>query len=321
MQTEEQAQAMTTTPSSSFARPAVTALTALCGLLAALATGCAQSPKCAALGTCGGPAPVGEWVLDPAHPSCSEDLYQPPPDGRLELGNLQPARVPLPEEALYDWCDLLVTNGGNEIAPRSKPRFSFNSGPIGAAWIRYAAIGPDGRGTYEAGLTRTGTYLIDFPETCMRDFGAHGDVCTQLQTQIVATSAHKNLMCAPNPSDPVDHYGCICQFDISIQSGGSGYYTPGGSNSIIHEATAEFPGKTQVARFPEEATYCNKGSSLELTGANGQYLFDEPGLRTLDLAQTTINCADGAKGPGEDGVDCGLACPNACGAPAMPPAM
>jgi hypothetical protein len=308
----------------------------LCGVFAALATGCTQTPQCGELGSCGGTVPVGEWALDAGHPSCSEDLYQAPADTRLELGNLPPARVPLPEEALYDWCDLLVTNGGNEIAPRSKPRFSFESGPIGAAWIRYGAIGPDGRGAYDAGLTRTGTYVIDFPALCMREFGAHGDVCTQLQTQIVGTSAHKNMLCVPNQADPA---GCLCQFDISIQSGGSGLYQLRSANTLVHLPTTEFPGKLkadlsavdipQVADFPQDATFCNKGSALELTGTDGQYLFDEPGLRTLSLAKVTINCADGAKGPGEDGIDCGLACvptgavtwagtPNVCGAMPMP---
>jgi len=303
---------MTTSPTPSPARPSAMAL---CGLLAALLAGCGQTPQCAELGACGGSVPVGEWALDPAHPSCSEDLYQAPPDTRLELGNLAPARAPVPEEALYDWCDLLVTNGGAEIAPQNKPRFSFENGAIGAAWIRYDALGADGRGTYAAGLTRTGTYILDFPALCMREFGAHGDVCNQLQTQIVSTSAHKNMLCLPNPDDPA---GCLCQFDISLQSGGSGTYQLRNTNTIIHMPTLEFPGKTQIARFPEDATFCNKGGNLELTGAEGEYLFDEPGLRTMNLAKVTINCADGAKGPGEDGVDCGLACPTACAAPATP---
>jgi hypothetical protein len=312
MAAQQQAQAMTT---SATPNPAHASIMSLCGLFAALAAGCTQTPQCNELGSCGGVVPVGEWALGAGHPSCSEDLYQAPPDTRLELGNLPPARVPLPEESLFDWCDLLVTNGGAEIAPQNKPRFSFESGPIGAAWIRYDALGADGRGTYAAGLTRTGTFVLDFPTLCMREFGAHGDVCAQLQTQIVSTSAHKNMLCVPNPSDPA---GCLCQFDISVQSGGSGIYQPRDSKTLIHLLTQEFPGKTQAADFPQDATFCNKGSTLELTGANGQYLFDEPGLRTMALAKVTINCADGAKGPGEDGVDCGLACPTACGAAPAP---
>lgn len=305
--------------------PTTGPLAAAFSLLAVLATACTQSPACPELGTCGGPMPVGEWVLAAGHPSCSEDLYQPPDDTRLIKGDLPPARTPLPEEALYDWCDLLVTNGGKEIAPQLKPRFSYENGSIGAAWVRY-----DASGNYAAGLTRTGTFVLDFPALCMRQFGAMDGrpadatkdpntpgvgVCAQMQAQIVSTSAHKNMICVPNPADPA---GCLCQFDVSVQSGGSGSYQPRNTSTLIHVLTSSFPGKNQAADFPQDATYCNKGTTLELTGANGQYLFDEPGLRTMDLVATTINCTDGAQGPGEDGVDCGLACPTDCGAAAAP---
>jgi hypothetical protein len=66
-------------------------------------------------------------------------------------------------------------------------------------------------------------------------------------------------------------------------------------------------------QFPQDVTFCNEGSRLQLTGADGAYLFDRVGLRTLDLIKVTANCADGVEGPGEDGVDCGPACLNADG--------
>jgi hypothetical protein len=212
---------------------------------------------------------------------------------------------------LYDWCDLLVTNGGGMVATHP-PQFSIDNAQIGAAWVSY-----DMAGNYAAGLTRTGTYTVEFPALCMREFGARGDVCNQLQTQLVSTSAHKNLLCAANPTDPA---GCVCQYDVSVQSGGSGTYQPVSANKLVHVLTTQFPQRVQTADFPQYATYCNKGTALQLTGSDGEYLFDEPGLRTLDLVSTTINCADGMKGTGEDGVDCGLACPMDCVAPAPPPA-
>jgi len=291
-----------------------------------LGTGCTQTPTCSELGTCGGPVPVGDWVLGAGHPSCSEDLYIPPLDTRLQTGDQPAARIPPAEEALYDWCDLLVTNGGNMVAT-IQPQFSYPNGTIGVAFLHYDAIGPSGYGTYAAGLTRTGRYTIQFPSYCIRSFGATngrpvkpkamptdpeapiGDVCAQMQAQLIQNSAHKDLLCAPDSTDPE---GCICQFDVQVQSGGSGTYQLASSNTLVHQMNVKFPAKAAAAAFPAEATYCNKGSSLQLTGADGRYLFDEPGLRTMDLGSTTINCADGAKGPGEDGVDCGLACPMPC---------
>ena len=311
-------------------RAVMTALT-VGGLLAlaSLVTGCTQTPACAELGSCGGPPPVGAWALAPGHGSCSEDLYIAPPDTRLVKADQPVARTPPPENALYDWCDLLVTSGGLGIQSRPA-RFSYESGPIGAAWLRY-----DQNGNYDVGLIRTGTYSIDFPALCMREFGAmdnrpinapkdpttphNATVCQQLEAQIVSTSSHRNTLCRANPQDPA---GCLCQFDVSDLSGGSGTYRGLNSTTLMHLLNSVYPQKVDPmtgawltvagADFPENATYCNKGSTLQLTGANGEYLFNQPGLRTMDLVPTTINCTDGMKGPTEDGIDCGPACPNSC---------
>lgn len=286
-------------------------LLGLCGLFVALSAGCTQQPKCSELGTCGG-NPLGDWVLGPGAPSCSEDLYQPPSDTRLEMGDQPAARTPIVEAALYDWCDLLVTNGGNKVAAVD-PHFSFENGTIGAAFVHYDAIGPNGVGTYAVGMTRTGQYTIEFPEICIRDFGAVGDVCTALQTQLTTTatpnSVYKNLQCLANPADP---QGCVCRFNVAVQSGGSGTYEVVDSHTLLHRMNVKFPSKAVAAAFPQKVSYCSAGGRLQLTGADDTYLFDEPGLRTMDLGATTINCADGVQGLGEDGVDCGLACPNAC---------
>jgi hypothetical protein len=304
--------------------PTGSAVFALCGLIAALSIGCAQKPLCPELGNCGGPLPVGAWALSPGHPSCSEDLYNPPPDTRLVKADQPPARTTPPEVALYDWCDLLVTNGGLMIQTHPA-RFSFETGSIGAAWVRY-----DGAGNYSAGITRTGTYIIDFPALCMREFGAMDNrpadpskdpngppvnICQQLQAQIVSTSTHRNTLCAQNPDDPA---GCLCRFDVSDTKAGAGSYRLRDAQTILHLVNTSLPDMAPLIDFPAAATFCNKGSSLELTGANGEYLFNEPGLRTLDLGSVMINCTDGVLGPGEEGVDCGAACGKACGMAAAP---
>lgn len=286
-----------------------------CGLVAVLSMSCSQKPFCAELGTCGG-SPVGDWKLGPNHPSCSEDLYTPPADTRLDQGDQPAARTPPAEEALYDWCDLLVTNGGQKVAT-IEPSFSYEKGTIGAAFVHYDPIGPDGSGTYTVALTRTGRYTIPFPALCIRQFGATGDVCSKLQDQLTSSSAHKDILCRAN--SPADPAGCICQFDVAVQSGGSGLYQQLSNNTLIHELNFQFPGRSPAAAFPQKVTFCSKGGTLQLTGADGSYLFDEPGLRSMDLAGTTLDCTDGLQGPNEEGVDCGLACPMAC-VPAPAPA-
>lgn len=284
------------------------------GLLVALSAGCTQKPNCPALGECGGALPIGSWSLAPGHPSCSEDLYVPPTDPRLLGGEVASARSPVIEPAFFDWCNLLVTNNGASIQAKA-PRFFYESGPIGWATLNYRADGH-----YTLGVSRTGTFSLDFPELCMRQFGAvdgkpavdaNGNevtgptnVCKQLEVPLRASGigegSYPNTTCEPNPRDPG---GCLCYFDVTETGGSSGTYRLLDNQTILH-----LPG----TNFPQKATFCNKGSSLQLTGTDGDYLFGQKGLRTLDLAPSADVCANGTQDSGESGVDCGGGCPNAC---------
>ena len=284
-----------------------------------------QKVQCPALDSCGGALPVGDWTLAPSHPSCSEDLYTPPGDPRLMQADLPPARTPPPEPALYDWCDQLVTSPNvpdmgtpmptttNSIVARL-PTFNFTTFPIGSATIHY-----DANNKYVLSTTQTGTYTLDFPAYCMRAFGAidtpfdpnglpsaSGNVCQKLQVALraEAPSQYRNIACELDPRDAPGQEGCLCGFDVyDVQVSSGSVILTGGD--MLH-----LPGNI----FPENVCYCAQGDRLELTGADGAYLFDRVGLRTLDLVKVTVNCTDGMQGPGEDGVDCGPACPMLCAA-------
>jgi hypothetical protein len=291
-----------------------------------------QTVLCPPLDSCGGGGalPVGDWTLDgnqPPSAACSEDLYTPPDDPRLATADQTAARVPPIQPALYDWCDLLVTTPNIPIAsandPTPKPttnnsivgrlpNFSYTTFPIGAATIHY-----DGSNKYVLSTTRTGRYALDFPAYCVREFGAvgttrdpsalpatTGSICEKLQDALtaIAPPIYMNIGCQPGPSDL---NGCVCGFDVAdreVSSGAVGV-NPNDPSEMTH-----LPGND----FPEDVTYCVQGNRLELTGTNGAYLFDRVGLRTLDMVKVTVNCTDGVRGPGEDGVDCGPACPMLC---------
>lgn len=291
----------------------ISRLTALGVLVLAVSTGCTQSPNCSELGTCGGD-PTGDWTLGTGHPSCSEALYQAPPDTRLQKGDQPAARLPLPDEAFYDWCDLLTfkTADSTMYDANHVPRFSTTDAQIGAALIHYDPP-VNGSGYYAALLTTTGTYVADYPPTCVRGFGAKDDamlggVCTQLQAYLAAkgTSAN-NVACITSVEDPL---ACTCRFDVSKVSGGAGSYLIEG-NTIVHALTGRADG-TPGADFPANATYCAQNGSLQLTGKDGAFLFNQSGVRTLDLGTTSINCGDGMQGPWEQGVDCGVVCKKSC---------
>jgi hypothetical protein len=217
--------------------------------------------------------------------------------------------MPYPEPALFDWCVLLVTGPGQGTACdptnpgvcKVDPRFYYESGPIGQASIKY-----DDTGHFSSGITRTGTFTLTFPAYCMRAFGAtdpamptvDANLCTQLQVPLVATGvgdgSYFNVTCAPNseaarlqdaqdhpglsPIDgPLDPQGCFCRFDVTETGGPSGLYEIlDDQRTIVH-----IPG----SNFPQKATFCQEGDRLQLTGADGAYLFDLQGVRTFDLVR------------------------------------
>jgi hypothetical protein len=270
-------------------------LVAACGLLGVFAAGCdklMQQPNCPALSDCGGPVPVGTWILTPGHGSCSEHLYVAPTDPRLPMGIVPVARAPLPEPALYDWCDQLITKAYDSKTGIVSVAANFYTPDIqvGGGSVQY-----NQDGTYSAGLTRTGSYTLTFPSLCMREFGATDgnpavdttqmmpvgppvDICKQLELPLgqagMGPGSFRNTVCNPDQEG-----GCVCTFDATETGGGGGNYLAlQGEPTLVN---LPGPGKD----FPQKVTYCNTGSGLQLTGADGQYLFGTLGLRTLDLVR------------------------------------
>jgi hypothetical protein len=290
---------------SAIARGTLFALTAV----VLTATGCKQAPLCPTLDGCAGPL-SGDWSLVPGNPfctTCSEDLYVVPPDTRLPLADLPPARQPLPEPVLFDWCQLLVTGSGDIVA-RPPPALFLGVTPVGRANIHY----DEATLSYAVTTTRTAQYSLDFPAFCMRAFGARdmgpgNDVCVQLQADLrkKMPKKYKNITCEANKLDPPDAFGCLCGVEVYDLQESRGRFITQTDSTILH-----LPGNN----FPETATYCSQSDTLQLTGTDGEYLFDRLGLRTMSLAKIAPpNCADGMQGPGEDGIDCGPACPILCG--------
>ena len=270
---------------------------ALCGLALALTSACQQKPLCPELGSCGGPDPIGNWDLAPGYPSCMEDLYLPPTDKRLVKATVPAKGESLPEPAIYDWCDLLV-NGGRpnpmQAGYYNQPGFFYESGQVGQANLRMMGDGQSGFGDFSLGLARTGIFVLEFPAKCVHQYGAMdgvavsptdpslgtGDVCKQLEGPVrdsgIGEGSYSNTLCYDNPNEAG---GCLCQFDVS-ETGG-----PFGPWRKINSNTIEF---TLQTNFPSRATFCNKGGTLELTGANGDYLFGVKGLRTFRMKQTVV---------------------------------
>jgi hypothetical protein len=272
---------------------------AVCGLFGVLA-GCdklMQQPLCPELSSCGGPVPMGAWVLAPGHGSCSEDLYIAPADPRLPGGVVPAARTPPPEPALFDWCDQLITKAYDSQSGIVVvgPNFYTPDIQIGVGVVNYRSDG-----TYSAGLGRTGTFMLTFPSLCVHEFGATDNnpavdpqsampvggpvsICKQLELPLQADAhgggAIPDVNCADD-TDPSDQGGCVCTFIANEEGGGSGTYLTQATDAALDDHTIlNLPGKD----FPQKVSYCNTGSELQLTGGDGEYLFGTSGLRTLDL--------------------------------------
>jgi hypothetical protein len=281
-------------------------------IFAALAglSGCKQKVLCPGLDVCGGSV-VGDWVLDGNNPnsqSCMEDLYTPPADPRLQKGaDVPAARTPIPEPALWDWCHRLVTGPGEMIiVTGGTPRFDNESAQVGAAMLHYDGSGTEGGFTLTTVLT--GRFTMNFPPICMHSFGAAdnamGDVCTQLATFLSGQNLtrYKNISCGKD--DPTDAFsGCDCTFDLNDVQASAGRYVSQSGGVLLH-----LPGNN----FPESVSVCASADRLQLTGADGEYLFDRLGLRTLDMVRVTSNCTNMAQDIGELGVDCGGLCGTPC---------
>jgi hypothetical protein len=280
--------------------------------IAALGSGCfKQATHCPALGACGGGRPVGvkpgtdgNWVLAPGFGSCEEDLYMPASDPRVQMADPEEFGTAYPEPAVYDWCLLLVTGpGAGDSIQVFPPRLYQESPAYGFVTLKF-----QDDGHFSSGITLTGTFLLELPSYCIRAFGAQADtsvpatptapdnVCKRLETPLynaeINTGAYKNLTCDANTADVRarfgldgggDPYGCLCRYDVNATGGPAGTYSLLNSNTII-----DFPDAV-VSSYPQETTYCLRGDELQLTGADGAYLFDQTGLRTLDLVR---GCSD-----------------------------
>lgn len=261
---------------------------------ALLTNACAEGDTCKELGTCGG-NPVGAWTY--AAPPCQSLLDEPPTEVWLFNRPATVARTPPPESSASEWCaDFVLSANAGEMAVAKPPVFWLGGSPYltGRVWYKED-------GTYESRVARSGRYGLQFSPACMRQYGSELS-CDDIETLIVMKAGNPSLtgIDCQNGADPGS---CDCSFDISSSGHVFGDYSVNG-NTITHR-----PLRPRV-EFPTDAVYCSAGDSLQLTGARSVSLFDRPGLRNMSMQR--INCADGAQGPGEDGVDCGLMCPMLC---------
>jgi hypothetical protein len=266
---------------------------------------CSQGPVCPELGACGG-NPRDKWAQLPLGQEtpgtyCQETRHAPPVEAALQNQLLPTARQRLPEKTNADWCsDLIVT--ADAMQPIKKHLYWWEDLPYVTGTLEYR---PEGK--FEAHLTRKASVDRWYSQTCLRKYG-YGGSCTDLQAAFEMANQgageYNTFKCLPNAGKG----GCDCNFVIFEVNTLLGTYSVDGS-TITH-----FP-SSPTGHF-SQASFCAAGDKIQLSGMDNSFLLDRAGLRTIEMVR--MNCNDGKPGPGELGVDCGLACPNPCPAPGQP---
>ena len=267
-------------------------------LFGIVASSCSQGPVCEELASCGG-SPVGQWAQRPpesqAGTYCQESMNRPPVEGHLQ-NQLHPvARQRLPEKTHADWCyELVIT--GDEVSSLKKHNYWWENFPYIKGLVEY-----NDNGEFRMGFNREAFVDRWYSQTCMRKYGYSGsckDFEAELEKANVGAGEYNTFNCTENAQKG----GCDCNFNIfEVHSVFGRYAVEGG-------AISHFPASPN-AHF-SQAALCVQGDTMQLSGMFNSFLWDRPGLRTIELVR--VNCEDGVQGPGEQGVDCGRGCPNAC---------
>ena len=264
--------------------------------------GCSQGPLCRELASCGG-NPVDKWAQLPhgqetSGTYCQEVLHTPPQEAHLRDQLAPVARQRLPEKTTADWCSELIVTGDKAEAVKQN-NYWWEDLPYVSAFLEYL---PDG--SYRANLTRKGVVDRWLSDTCLRKYGYSGD-CKQFQADLEKANRgageYNTFNCGANG----ERGGCNCSYQIFEVNTLLGTYAIDGG-TITH-----FP--ASPTNHFSQASVCVKGDKLQISGKFNSYLWDRPGLRTMEMVR--MNCNDGLPGPGELGVDCGLGCPNPCPSP------
>jgi hypothetical protein len=272
----------------------------VCGAIVALAllSGCSKGPVCKELASCGGDI-LDKWAQLPRGEEtpgtyCQEILHNPPVETHLRAQLLPVARQRLPEKATGDWCSELIVTGDMKEAIKNH-YYWWEDLPYVEGSLEYL---PDG--TYRSNLTRKGIVDRWFSRTCLRKYG-YGGTCQEFAAALEASNQGAGEYNGFNCTDS-ERGGCDCSFEIFEVNKLFGTYSQSGS-TITHFAAAPIDHYSQ-------ASVCVQGDKIQLTGKDNSFLYGLPGLRTIEMER--MNCNDGKAGPGELGVDCGLACPNPC---------
>jgi hypothetical protein len=246
------------------------------GAALTLTLGCRMDDECAPAGDACGGDPAGQWVIAS---SCRDPYYQPPRPityfGQAEtMGRQQP-----PEATSSDWCSYLTYD---PIMGITNFVFPYDTLQITSGQVEYGAAG-----AYGALLSTTGRGAVDISASCLTRFGAipscaPADASVPSATRsltddlraysISLGSPYQDINCADNGRN-----GCACTYAIASEPSGGGL---SGRWSTQASVITHFAGTKLI---PSQADFCVAGDTMTLWGHDRAAIWDQPGLRTVNL--------------------------------------
>ncbi len=253
------------------------------GLLASF--GCQNDTGCAEDGTpCGGD-PTGSWTLAGA---CRDPAFAAPVQSTYLGQPVAQARQPVAPTTSSDWCSSVVV-GAQGLTAFVFPHDTLGVSPAGSQ-VTYSADG-----TYQAVIHTVGPGTVNLSASCLQRFGV-ALTCDALAAELSDYAARQKgvpgFTCTDSPDEPPNcayyyaysgiqcadngNQGCACHYDVDFAGTFAGKWSTSGTQ-LVH-----FDGKKML---PTQADYCvgGGGSALSIWGHDRTSLFDEAGLRTLNL--------------------------------------
>lgn len=232
--------------------------------------------ECAPTGDACGGDPSGQWTIAG---SCRDPVYQSPRPvtyfGQAETM----ARQPPPEATSSDWCSYLTYD---PIMGITNFVFPYDTLPITSGRVAY-----DSGGAYAALLSTTGEGAVDISASCLTRFGAiptcaPADPGAQAATRSLTDDLRAYSISLGSPFQDITcaddgHEGCACTYTIAFEPSGGGLSGRWSTQSTL---MTHFAGTKLI---PSQADFCVAGDTMTLWGHDRAAIWDQPGLRTVNL--------------------------------------
>jgi hypothetical protein len=254
------------------------------GLLLALGA-CNPPQVCEKLGTCGGDVvgnvdhdgngiPDRTWDIAG---SCANQVSSDPPNTSLINQPTTPAGQRPPQPEFVNLCSEMVIDQTKKIT-KAIPWYP-------ALPIKNGSISYSGDGSFSLAINYSAAQTTEFAAGCFQSQGftivpagststSNTLTCAEFSTNLAAYFVTEPNITGISCGDDGER-GCACIYNLLIVTGANGSYTVQGS--VIHHY--------DVTKLPESsADFCVVQDQLQLTGKDGQFLFNQSNVRSLVLS-------------------------------------